>query len=249
MSNLLQEKVTSAYNYTPVGTAHKSRKGSVIVTLGKDIEIPQGSQLLIKEPKSEAVLFYYKKLTDKVYDTLAVDLMILARPELLAQHAAEIQKEEVVTAKAKPKIVKSLEDYKLIYKDYVAQHPELSGIALLEQHRKDVLAEVAQNPDVDYSETINNIATTINLVREILKAKLKAEQAQDAKKSSKKKSSKKTSKQRFTKVEDCYMGQSHCTICDKRTWTNFMYRDHTNGKLICDDCKEAIEKKSTKKVK
>ena len=191
MSKLLEEKVTSAYDYVQAGTAHETKSGNIIVTLGEKIEIPQGSQLLIKKPKSEAVLFHYKKLTDKVYDTLAVDLMILARPEVLAQHKAEIQKEQKVTAKAEPKIVKSLEDYKLIYKDYVAQHPELSGIALLEQHRKDVLEEVAQNPDVDYSETINNIATTINLVREILKAKLKAEQAQDAKKTSKKKSSKK----------------------------------------------------------
>jgi hypothetical protein len=245
MSNLLQGKVTSAYNYTPVGTAHKSRKGSVIVTLGKDIEIPQGSQLLIKEPKSEAVLFYYKKLTDKVYDTLAVDLMILARPELLAQHAAEIQKEEVVTAKAEPKIVKSLEDYAEIYKDYIAQHPELKGRKLLKAHREEILADKAINPEMDYSQTLANIETAMSIV---LKADAE-KQAQDAKKTSKKKSSKKTSKQRFTKVEDCDMGQSYCTICDKRTWTNFMYRDHTNGKLICDDCKEAIEKKSTKKVK
>jgi hypothetical protein len=245
MSNLLQAKVTSAYNYTPVGTAHKSRKGSVIVTLGKDIEIPQGSQLLIKEPKSEAVLFYYKKLTDKVYDTLAVDLMILARPELLAQHAAEIQKEEVVTAKAEPKIVKSLEDYAEIYKDYIAQHPELKGRKLLKAHREEILADKAINPEMDYSQTLANIETAMSIV---LKADAE-KQAQDAKKTSKKKSSKKTSKQRFTKVEGCDMAQSYCTICDKRTWTNFMYRDHTNGKLICDDCKEAIEKKSTKKVK
>lgn len=244
MSNLLQGKVTSAYNYTPVGTAHKSRKGSVIVTLGKDIEIPQGSQLLIKEPKSEAVLFYYKKLTDKVYDTLAVDLMILARPELLAQHAAEIQKEEVVTTKAEPKIVKSLEDYAEIYKDYIAQHPELKGRKLLKAHREEILADKANNPERDYSQTLANIETAMNIV---LKADAE-KQAQDAKKTSKKKSSKKTSKQRFTReVEGSYMAQSYCTICDRRTWTSFMYIDHTNGKLICDNCKEAIEKKSTKK--
>lgn len=189
MSKLLQEKVTSAYDYVPVGTAHETKTGNIIVTLGEKIDIPQGSQLLIKKPKSEAVLFHYKKLTDKVYDTLAVDLMILARPEVLAQHKAEIQKEQKATAKAEPKIVKSLEDYKLIYKDYVEQHSELSGIALLEQHRKDVLAAIAQNPDVDFSETVNNIATTINLVREIMKAK--AEQAKPAKKTTKKKTSKK----------------------------------------------------------
>lgn len=189
---LLERKVTSAYDYVPAGTAHETKTGNIIVTLGESVDIPQGSQLLIKKPKSEAVLFHYKKLTDKVYDTLAVDLMILARPEVLAQHKAEIQKEQA-TAKAEPKIVKSLEDYKLIYKDYVEQHSELSGIALLEQHRKDVLAEIAQNPTVDYSETVNNIATTINLVREIMKAK--AEQAKPSKKkTSKKKTSKKEAK-------------------------------------------------------
>ena len=191
MTKLLEEKVTSAYDYVQAGTAHETKSGNIIVTLGEKIDIPQGSQLLIKKPKSEAVLFHYKKLTNKVYDTLAVDLMILARPEVLAQHKAEISKEQKVTAKAEPKTVKSLEDYKLIYKDYVEQHSELKGIALLEQHRKDVLAAVAQNPDMDYSETINNISTAINLVREILKAK--TEQA-PAKKTTKKKSTKKNSK-------------------------------------------------------
>lgn len=187
MSKLLEEKVTSAYDYVQAGTAHETKSGNIIVTLGEKIEIPQGSQLLIKKPKSEAVLFHYKKLTDKVYDTLAVDLMILARPEVLAQHKAEIQKEQKVTAKAEPKIVKSLEDYAEIYKDYIAQHPELKGRKLLKAHREEILAAKANNPKMDYSQTLANIETAMNIV---LKADAE-KQAQAKKKTSKKKTSKK----------------------------------------------------------
>ena len=187
MSNLLEKKVTSAYDYVQAGTAHETKTGNIIVTLGEKIEIPQGSQLLIKKPKSEAVLFHYKKLTDKVYDTLAVDLMILARPEVLAQHKAETQKEQQVTAKAEPKIVKSLEDYAEIYKDYRAQHPKLKGRKLLKAHRDEVLAAKANNPKMDYSQTLANIETAMNI---ILKADAE-QKAQAKKKTTKKKATKK----------------------------------------------------------
>lgn len=187
MSNLLEKKVTSAYDYVQAGTAHETKTGNIIVTLGEKIDIPQGSQLLIKKPKSEAVLFHYKKLTDKVYDTLAVDLMILARPEVLAQHKAEIQKEQKVTAKAEPKVVKSLEDYAEIYKDYIAQHPELQGRKLLKAHREEILAAKANNPKMDYSQTLANIETAMNI---ILKADAE-QKAQAKKKTTKKKATKK----------------------------------------------------------
>ena len=187
---LLERKVTSAYDYIPVGTAHETKTGNIIVTLGEDCDL-LGEQLLIKKPKSEAVLFHYKKLTNKVYDTLAVDTMILARPELLAQHKAEIQKEQA-TAKAEPKIVKSLEDYAEIYKDYIAQHSELKGRKLLKAHRDEILAAKANNPEMDYSQTLANIETAMNIV-----LKADAEQAQDAKK----KTSKKTSKKKTSRKE------------------------------------------------
>lgn len=192
MTKLLEKKVTSAYDYVQAGTAHENDSGNIVVTLGEKIEIPQGSRLLIKKPKSEAVLFYYKKLTDKVNDTLAVDLMILARPEVLAQHKAEIQKEQKATAKAEPKIVKSLEDYAEIYKDYIAQHPELKGRKLLKAHRDEILAAKANNPKMDYSQTLANIETAMNI---ILKAD--AEQEAQAKKTTKKK----TTKKKATKKE------------------------------------------------
>ena len=191
MSNLLEKKVTSAYDYVPVGTAHETKTGNIIVTLGDKIDIPQGSQLLIKKPKTEAVLFHYKKLTDKVYDTLAVDLMILARPEVLAQHKAEVQKEQKVTAKAEPKVVKSLEDYAEIYKDYIAQHSELKGRKLLKAHREEILAAKANNPEMDYSQTLANIETAMSI---ILKADAELQSQAAKKKTTKKKTSKKTSK-------------------------------------------------------
>lgn len=194
MSNLLEKKVTSAYDYVQAGTAHETKTGNIIVTLGDDIDIPQGSQLLIKKPKTEAVLFHYKKLTNKVYDTLAVDLMILARPEVLAQHKAEIQKEQKVTAKAEPKIVKSLEDYAEIYKDYIAQHPELKGRKLLKAHREEILAAKANNPEMDYSQTLANIETVMNIV-------LKADAEKQAQDAEKKTSKKKTSKKKTSKKE------------------------------------------------
>jgi hypothetical protein len=120
--------------------------------------------------------------------------MILARPEVLAQHKAEIQKEQTVTAKAEPKVVKSLEDYAEIYKDYIAQHPELKGRQLLKAHREEILADKANNPEMDYSQTLANIETAMNIV-------LKADAEKQAQDAEKKTSKKKTSKKKTSKKE------------------------------------------------